>query len=186
MVEGGQRLAGVGRRLTAREAGLEVGDEDVVGLERLKAARVEAAAVLGGEDDARRGEADGAVARRRLALGLGGRAGGLPGLLAVGLVGGLDLGIAERGDDAVGVETGHRGQLGTEIVVVVEQPRSAEPAELQRAHGGPLVLGLAQAGGDDGAAGPARGRDARPGRRPAGMPKRRPKVRYPVACRAGP
>ena len=84
------RAGSVGRR-AARERRVEVGDRDVVGLERLEAADLEAAPVARLEEQRRRGVAHLAVGVRGLALELGRAALGGAGLGAVGLVGLGDL-----------------------------------------------------------------------------------------------
>ena len=98
----------------------QVRHADVVGLERLPAAGHQHA-VAAAEDEARGGEALGAVGARGLAL-QDGRLEGGAGLGAVRLVGGLDLGVVEQRDDGRRVEPVDRGRDLGDGLVGVHQP----------------------------------------------------------------
>src|SRR5579875_217244 len=160
--ERGERLARVLRRLAAREGGVEVGDEHVVGLDRLKAAGLQAVCALalggggGGEDERRRRVADRPVGLARLALEVGGAALGLARLLLVLLVAGEHPRVVDRAHDRLDVEALDARERTGDGGVLVEQQRRGEPGELQRAQRLVLASGGEQARGDDRAAG-ARG-----------------------------
>ena len=121
---------------------IDVRDQDVIGLDRLKAAGHEPRPVQL-EHDRRRGEADRAIRRRGLALELGGRPGGLAGLLAIGPVGLDHLGSVDPADDLLGVDAGHDCAARHQLLIVVEQHRRVEVGQLDRAEDAPLAAGVA-------------------------------------------
>ena len=118
----------VGARL-ALQRRVEVGDQHVVGLDRLKAAGLQAP--LGGlEDERGRGVAHRPVGLAGLALEVCRTALGLAGLALVGLVGLADARIIEGGDDRLRIEAGNVLQRLCELGVLVEQQGGVEPREL--------------------------------------------------------
>ncbi len=128
-----QHVDGILGRRAPVERRIEVRDEDVVGVDRLKAAGLEAAPVGGLEDERRRGVAHGAVGVRGAALELGRRArrGARPG--AVVLVGGDDVGVIDPRDDRVAVEPVDGGERVAQHRGVLEHTGRRELRELQRA-----------------------------------------------------
>ena len=103
--ERSERLDRVLCRRAALESRVEVRDADVVGLDRLEAAGLELATVLCLEDQRRRRVAHRAVGLACLALELGRAALGVTRLVAVGLERGHGLGVVDRGDHRVGVDS---------------------------------------------------------------------------------
>ena len=95
----------------ALERRIEVGEDHVVGLDRLEAPGLQAlAAAL--EDQRGRGVAHRPVGGGGLALELGGRARGGARQGAIGLVGGEDVGVVDARDDRTGVEPVDAAQAG--------------------------------------------------------------------------
>ena len=137
------------------ERRIEVGEQDVVGLDGLEAAGLQPPLVAG-EDQRRRGVAHRPVALGGLALRLGRRALRGARLGAVGLVGALDLGAVERGEQGGDVQPVDALKGVGEVVGIIEHERRREPRRTAaRGRRGELARGVLQARRDDRAAGQA-------------------------------
>jgi hypothetical protein len=155
--EGAQHLDRVVGGRPPIERRVEVGDHDVVGLERLESAGLEPLPAGPLEDQRGGGVPHGAVCVRGAPLELRRRPGRRARAGPVGLVGGDDLGIVDPRHDRVGVQAVHARERRAKRVGVVQGSGGRELSELERPQRGVLERRFRQPGGHDRAAG-GRGR----------------------------
>jgi len=138
--------------------GVKVGDQHVVGLQRLEAAGLEATPVIGLEEHRRRGVADQAVADRGLALELGCAARRAARLRPVGRVGLRDGGGVQRADERDSVDPLDGRERRGDALVLVQQQRGVEPGERERPKNRELAPRVREPRRHDRAAGSGRSR----------------------------
>jgi hypothetical protein len=147
--EGVQHFDWVVRGRPALERGVQVGYDDVVGLDRLKATGFQPLPVGLVEDQRRCRVPHRAVGVRRPALEFGRRLSCSSRASAVGVIGRHDLGVVDASHDGVGVQALNTCQRCAQGVGIVEGAGRRELRELQSAQRGLFERRCRQSGGHD-------------------------------------